>query len=185
MNSGILTQPIKKDSWFKEPWLLLVVGGPLLVVCASLFTGLIAFRGADQVVAKDYYRQGLMINTNLQRDAKARELALNASLQLDLSNNKILMSVKSNQALPQEVQISLASSGALEGGVEEVVRRLPMKLVGAGTYEANLLQDPKFEKALNQSKIQILHVKLETNEWRLTGDWHNPLEKKLSISPLN
>jgi hypothetical protein len=183
MNSAILTHAIKKDVWYKEPWLLLVIGGPLLVVCASLFTGFIAFRGADQVVAKDYYRQGLMINTNLQRDAKALELGLNANLQLDLANKKIVMQLTSKQTLPELVQISLASSGAIDGAVEEVVRRIPLKLVSAGKYQADLVKDPKFEAAIHTGAIHILHVKLETNEWRLTGDWLNPLEKNLQITP--
>lgn len=183
MNTGILTQPIKRDVWYKEPWLLLVVGGPLLVVCASLVTGFIAFRGADQVVAKDYYRQGLMINTNLQRDAKARELALNASLQFDLAKKKILMQLTSKQNLPDLVQISLASSGAASGSVEEVVRRMPLKQIAAGTYEATIAQDQKFESAINSGVLHILHVKLETNDWRLTGDWIDPLQRNLKLIP--
>jgi hypothetical protein len=183
MNTGILTQTIKKDLWYKEPWLLLVIGGPLLVVCASLFTGFIAFRGADQVVAKDYYRQGLMINTNLQRDAKARELALYAGLQLDMAGKKILMQLNSKQSLPDLVQLSLASSGAASGSVEEVVRRLPLKLDGNGKYSADLSQDKKFESAINSGSIHILHVKLETNDWRLTGDWLDPMQRKLELAP--
>ncbi len=183
MNSAILTQPLKKDIWYKEPWLLLVVGGPLLVVCASLVTGFIAFRGADQVVAKDYYRQGLMINTNLQRDAKARDMSLDAALQLDMARKKILMQLNAKQALPDLVQVSLASSGAASGSVEEVVRRLPLKQVSAGKYEADFSSDSKFESAINSGALHILHVKLETNEWRLTGDWLDPLQRKLQLSP--
>ncbi|MBC3874935.1 FixH family protein [Undibacterium flavidum] len=183
MNTGILTQPVKKDLWYKEPWLLLVVGGPLIVVCASLFTGFIAFRGADQVVAKDYYRQGLMINTNLQRDAKAREMALQAGLQLDIASKKIVMQLKSKQALPDLVQLSLASSGAASGSVEEVIRRLPLKPIGDGRYEADLSQDKKFETAIQSGVLHILHVKLETNDWRLTGDWLDPMQRNLALSP--
>lgn len=184
MNSGILTQPIKKDVWYKEPWLLLVVGGPLLVVLASVITGFIAFRGADQVVAKDYYRQGLMINTNLQRDAKARELALAANLQFDLASKKIVMQLNSKQALPDLVQVSLAGSGAAAGSVEEVIRRLPLKRVAADQFEADFAQDKKFEAAVNSGALQVLHVKLETNEWRLTGDWVDPLQRNLRLSPM-
>lgn len=183
MSAGILTQVIKKDLWYKEPWLLLVIGGPLLVVCASLVTGFIAFRGADQVVAKDYYRQGLMINTNLQRDAKARELALQANMQLDLTSKKIVMRLDSKQSLPELVQLSLASSGASTGSVEEVVRRLPLKLQSDGQYAADLSQDKKFESAIQSGTLHILHVKLETNDWRLTGDWIDPLQRNIALTP--
>ena len=77
----------KKDKWYKEPWLLLVVGGPAVVVCASIFTGALAFLGADKVVADDYYKQGLMIDKDIQRDAKARDLQLSATLNFDSSTN--------------------------------------------------------------------------------------------------
>ena len=37
--------------WWREPMLWLVVGGPALVVVASLATAVIAWRGADPVVS--------------------------------------------------------------------------------------------------------------------------------------
>ncbi len=36
--------------WWREPMLWLVLGGPALVVVASLVTAVIAWRGADPVV---------------------------------------------------------------------------------------------------------------------------------------
>lgn len=183
MSSILLAELPKKDIWYKEPWLLLVVGGPLLVVCASLLTGFIAFRGADQVVAKDYYRQGLMINTNLQRDAKARELQLNATLQIDLENQKVRMTLYSQQSLPAEIQLSLASSGVLSGSVSEIVRRLPLKQIQAGQYEGRLTE-AKDNNPVSPPMLKLLHVKLETNDWRLTGDWHDALQTKLQLLPL-
>ena len=68
--------------------------------------------------------------------------------------------------------------------VEEVIRRLPLKQIAAGKYEGDLFQDKKFEQAINAGTLQILHVKLETNEWRLTGDWLEPLQRNLRLSPL-
>ena len=140
MNTAILQKPTKSDVWYKEPWLLLVVGGPLIVVFASIFTGLLAMRGADQVVAKDYYKQGLMINTNLQRDAKARELNLRANMQLDFANKRLSLELQSKAKVPDSVQLSIATSGAQSGSVEEVVRRLPLKLVGDSKYSVDLSQ---------------------------------------------
>lgn len=185
MNSGILTQPLKRDAWYKEPWLLLVVGGPLIVVCASLFTGFLAWRGADQVVAKDYYKQGLMINTNLQRDARARELHLNAKMQFDVQAKMIQLDLQSRTDLPESVQLSIASTGAANGAVEEIVRRVPLKLIGAGKYKADLSSVLQGKNALDTTTTKLLHVKLETNEWRLTGDWYDPLQRNLILSVAN
>jgi uncharacterized protein len=181
MESSLLPLKIKKDIWYREPWLLLVVGGPLIVVCASLITGFIAFRGADQVVAKDYYRQGLMINTNLQRDAKARELTLSANMSLNLATGRLNMTLTSLGELPDTIQISLASSGRQSGSVEEVVRRLPMKQIKPGVYEGDLSTSVK----LTDDALRLLHVKVETNAWRLTGDWNDPLQRNLVLTPVH
>lgn len=184
MNSQILTGKIKRDLWYKEPWLLLVVGGPLIVVMASLLTGFIAFRGADQVVAKDYYRQGLMINTNLQRDANARAMKLDARLQLDLEKKQIVMQLQSAQTLPETVQLSIASSGANEGSVSEIVHRLTMQASSGGRYVGDLPHNSGLDLALVHSNVKLLHLKLETNEWRLTGDWHEPLQRSVQLTPV-
>lgn len=185
MNTAILTQAKKRDVWYREPWLLLVVGGPLLVVCASLFTGFLALRGADQVVAKDYYKQGLMINTNLQRDAKARELHLKADMRLDLANKIILLDLQSQANLSDSVQLSIATSGAQNGSVEEVVRRLPLKSVGGTKYQADLHSALDGKNKLDLEQVKLLHIKIETNEWRLTGDWYDPLQRNLNLSVAN
>ena len=185
MNTAILQKPTKNDVWYKEPWLLLVVGGPLIVVFASIFTGLLAMRGADQVVAKDYYKQGLMINTNLQRDAKARELNLRANMQLDFANKRLSLELQSKAKVPDSVQLSIATSGAQSGSVEEVVRRLPLKLVGDSKYSVDLSQLMEGKNRLDLERVKLLHIKLETNEWRLTGDWYDPLQRNLVLSVAN
>lgn len=185
MNTAILNSPIKKDVWYKEPWLLLVVGGPLTVVCASLFTGFLALRGADQVVAKDYYKQGLMINTNLQRDARARELHLQTNMQLNLAAKSLEMNLQTRGNLPDTVQLSIASSGAQNGSVEEIVRRVPLKQIAANTYRADLHEALSGKNQLDLNTIKLLHIKLETNEWRLTGDWYDPLQRNLVLSVAN
>lgn len=173
MNSSLLPQKTKKDLWYKEPWLLLVVGGPLIVVCASIFTGVLAWRGSDKVVAEDYYKQGLMINKDLQRDATARELQLSASLSLDLAANRLKMSLSANKNLADIVQVSLASSDGRANSVTEVIRRLPMKQVKRGEYEGDINVAANFSIAT----VKLLHVKVETTEWRLTGDWFDPKQR--------
>lgn len=36
--------------WWREPMMWVVLGGPAVVVVAAILTGVIAWRGADQVV---------------------------------------------------------------------------------------------------------------------------------------
>ena len=179
MSHALFPNKVKKEHWYKEPWMVLVIGGPLFVVLACMFTINLAFNGADQVVAKDYYSQGLMINTNLMRDAKARELNLKAQLQIDFTANTINMHLSSKQTMPDTVQLSLASSGAANGSVEEIIRRLPLHQTSTGNYVGVL----KSDEQLNLTSTSLYHAKLETNEWRLTGDWYHPQKQVLELAP--
>lgn len=43
--------PLQQPPWWRIGMVWLMIGGPLLVVAASLVTAVIAFRGADVVVA--------------------------------------------------------------------------------------------------------------------------------------
>lgn len=195
MNTQVLPleklAPSKKpDDWKKEPWLFLVVGGPLIVVCASIVTGIIAWRGADPVVAADYYRQGLMINTDLHRDAKARELGLQAEILFDAQSNTLQMQLQAtkqlSRALPETVQISIASADEGLGAVNELVRRLPMSQTTAGNYVGNLgnknaSDESKAKLRTNMSEAKLMHIKVETTEWRLTGDWFDPKQRSIHL----
>jgi len=164
------TLPIlqKRDSWKKEPWLLLVIGGPLSVVCASLFSGYLAFNGADKVVSEDYYKQGLMINTDLMRDAQARKLQLHADLHLQ-ADGQINLNLQGLGQLPDSVLLSVATS--TEDELVETTHRLPLIKTGQGEYQG----------ILSSAKSPLMHIKLEGGNWRLTSDWHHPLQTDLLI----
>lgn len=180
MENSLLQVPKKPDAWYKEPWLLLVVGGPMFVVCASIITGVIAWRGSDKVVAADYYKQGLMINTDIHRDAKARELGLHANISFDHASRSIKMLLQGQGKLPEVVQISLASADANANSVNEVVRRLPMEQLQSGVYVANLPAG-KIDASKPLGNNKLLHIKVETTDWRLTGDWFDPEQRQAEL----
>lgn len=185
MNSHLLNPVEQKDRWYREPWLLLVFGGPLMVVVASVMTSWIAFHGADQVVAKDYYRQGLMINTNLQRDDNARAWNVQANLNLRAESNQVVLNLSANRVLSSTVQLSIAISSVNRQGVNEIVHRLPLHRGPDGRYVGQLPQNPQGVLALAPSSMKLWHLKLETTEWRLTGDWHQPMLQGIKLTPVH
>jgi len=162
----------KKDDWKKEPWLLLVIGGPLSVVCAALFSGYLAFSGADKVVSEDYYKQGLMINTDLMRDAQARKLQLAATMHLQ-ADGQINLNLQGVGELPESILLSVASS--TNDQLAETTHRLPLLKLAPGLYQGTLAD----------VKAPLIHVKLEGGNWRLTGDWHRPLQSDLELKAVN
>ncbi|MBI3284178.1 MAG: FixH family protein [Burkholderiales bacterium] len=178
MSAVLMPLKLKKDPWYKEPWLLLVAGGPAIVVCASIYTGIVAMRGSDKVVAEDYYKQGLMVNKDIQRDARAKELQLAASVALDLTAGRMKIHLTGTEALPDTVQLSLANAVAGASSVNEVIHRLQMRQVTPGNYEGDL----KLLSNLASSSVKLFHVKIETSNWRLTGDWFEPEQRAVQLN---
>lgn len=165
------------DLWYKEPWMLLVVGGPVVVVIAAIITGVIAWQGADKVVAKDYYKQGVNINKDIYSDARASEYKMLAKVQLDKVSGKVLLQLEGKTALPAAVLFSIsATSSALE---YESMQKITLSQVQPGTYEG-LLKIPS-----DSLSLALWHVKIEASDWRLTEDWRDPLHTSLQLKAQN
>jgi hypothetical protein len=71
------------EPWYRQfwPWFLILL--PATVVVAALTTVVIANRGADDLVVDDYYRDGLAINRQLERQRRAEALGIGARLAID------------------------------------------------------------------------------------------------------
>ena len=63
---------LKSDQkWYQNPFVWLVIGGPLLVVVASFITLYLAITHPDPAI-DDYYRKGIEINKTL--DAQGQDV---------------------------------------------------------------------------------------------------------------
>jgi len=69
--------------WYRQfwPWFLILLPGS--VVIASLTTLYIASTGADDLVADEYYKEGLAINRQLEELQRAAELELKPVLEFE------------------------------------------------------------------------------------------------------
>src|SRR5262249_36273814 len=65
--------------WYREPWVWFVAALPAAAVAASFAALGFAIATDDGGAAEDYYKQGLAVNQVLRRDARARELHLEAT----------------------------------------------------------------------------------------------------------
>lgn len=72
MNTTTLNTPVAQApiAWWKVPQMWLVVGGPLVVVVASIITAVIAIKGADPVLNKEDYERELKAVQSLQGQAR-------------------------------------------------------------------------------------------------------------------
>ncbi len=82
--------------WYKQFWPWVLIGLPTSVVIASITTYFLAINGMDSVISKDYYKEGLAVNADLERDKKAADLGLSADITIDGQN--VTMKLSANDA---------------------------------------------------------------------------------------
>ena len=98
-------RPAPRKPWYREPWPWLLMSGPAIVVVAGIATAIVAFRGADGLVADDYYKQGLAINREIARDEAARTMGIAGDIRLQAGRARV--SLRANAALPDRVTLRL------------------------------------------------------------------------------
>jgi uncharacterized protein len=144
--------------WYREPWPWLLMLGPALVVVAGINLMVVAFAGADALVADDYYKQGLGINRSLAREARARQLQLAAEVQVSRSQKRVRVSLGgAADASPSLMLLLRHPTRAADD------RAIALARIAPGVYEG------RFEPA----HPGAWHVQLEDSGggWRLAGRW--------------
>ncbi len=94
--------------WYREPWPWILFGLPAVVVVASVITFAIAYRGSDELVVDDYYKEGLGINRVLSRNRHALELGLSGEVVVAGGVAKLDLRAKEGVALPSRVRLTFA-----------------------------------------------------------------------------
>ena len=100
-----MAYPSTSRSWRREPWPWLLMAGPAAVIVAGAITSVLAFTGADGLVADDYYKQGLAINRTLQREAAADAIGLRA--EVALREGRAEATLSANAPLPERIRLTL------------------------------------------------------------------------------
>jgi len=167
----------KIDHWYKEPWMLLVLGGPVIVVVAAVITFYIAWHGSDNVVSKDYYRQGVNIGKDISRDKKAIEYRMQANVSTD-SKGQIQLRLE-GKTLPETIQMYVSSYS--RSSEFEDSQKITLTQVKQGVYDGSI----KIPSPSDSENTKVWYVKIAGPDWRLTGDWHDPLHIPLQLKPQN
>jgi hypothetical protein len=177
MEAIFTTVKTKQKRWYQEPWLLLVIGGPCIVIVASIYTAILAYRGADHVIAPDYYKRGLAINQDIRRDLVARERGLEAALQIDQSTRAVTLKLAGQGELPPTLALNLARAAGK--GAEEIVLKVRLVRSGAGVYLGKL----NMPASLDAGEAAMWQVNLDGGDWRLASAWYGPVHAAVAIKP--
>ncbi|RJG01530.1 FixH family protein [Noviherbaspirillum sedimenti] len=177
MESIFTTEKPQQKHWYQEPWMLLVIGGPAIVIVASFYLAFLAYKGADHVIAPDYYKRGLAINVDIRRDMAARERGLEAGLQIDESTRAVSLRLSGQGSLPPTLALRLSRPAG--EGTEEIVLKANLLQAGAGVYRGKL----DWPAALDANAAFLWQVNLDGGDWRLTSGWYGPIHAAVTIKP--
>ena len=147
------TLPIAQSrSWYRERWTWFLMLGPALVLVAGSYTTWLAYSTDDGLVARDYYKRGLLINKTLQRDHNAAARAISAQGAWSADGRSLSIQVSGLERVATELVLRVV---AYQTGTEQVVR---LRDIGGGWYEAPWVRpaDDRWRAVL------------ETDDWRLT-----------------
>jgi len=178
MNDFFIPKKHTGEHWYQEPWMLLVLGGPAVVVIAAIVTFYMAWQGSDNVISKDYYKQGVNIDKDINRDTKAGEYKLAGDIKVD-SSGKIQLQLEGATRLPADILMVVSSYS--RGSEYEATQKTTLTQVKSGMYEGSI----KIQPAPDSANLKLWHVKIEGPDWRLTADWHDPLNRSLQLKPQN
>jgi len=134
-------------------WLLIAL--PLSAVVASLITWWIAARGADPLMAEDYYKQGMAIHQTLERESRAAALGLSAQLRVQDGTLRVHLEGRLD-AYPDQIELILVHPSRQE---QDLTLVLPA--TAQGEYRIAL---PPMSAGQRRVILESQH-----QDWRLTG----------------
>ena len=99
-------QDVQPTPWFKQFWPWFIIALPSLMIVACMYLIALSFYNADELVNDDYYKEGLAINRQLEKDHRARELDARATLTLAADRKKLRLDLQGGfQHYPQMLQV--------------------------------------------------------------------------------
>lgn len=159
---------IKQDvtPWYKHRWPWLLMIGPAVVIVAGIVTTWLAVVSNDGLVTDDYYKEGLAVNQQIQRDVGAAKQGLHADLMRSDLNLRLMLASDNGAALPDSLVLKLAHPTL--AGQDQSVK---MTTESAGLYKGRL--DAPI------AGRWLVSVEDVDGAWRLQGEWklesHEPL----------
>ncbi len=159
-----LSPPLKP--WYREPWPWLLMSGPAIVIVAGIATAIVAFSGADGLVADDYYKQGLHVNRQIARDQAAFELGIGGEVML--LPGRVRVTLRSTGPLPDRFTLRLAHPSRASEDRVLYPARMP-----DGAWEAPL-------QGLPASQWRVI---VETEKWRVAAQINTKNAAGAALTP--
>lgn len=159
----------EKRSWYREPWVWLMIALPMSAVIGGMITIYLAVSTSDGLVVDDYYKRGKAINMDLARDEAAARYQLRAEIDLDLRDNLLQLQLQGAlDAQPKALTFSLLHP--TQPGRDQVIT---LRHAGDGVYYGDI----------DEVARGNWYLQLEADDWRLSGKMQIPLTDALVLLP--
>lgn len=161
----------RERPWYRQPLVWMVIAIPGSSVLAGIVMLVLAAASYDGLVVDDYYKRGLEINRELERDRAAALLGLNAGVVFDSRSWDIRVRVTSRDPralLPSRLTLRLVHP--TRSGLD---RDIALRLSGEGRYSGSL----------DRLEPGHWHLQLETEAWRIVGRMPVPGTGLSDLSP--
>ena len=155
--------------WYKYKFVWMIIAIPAASVIAGINMIYLAVNTDDGLVVDDYYKEGMAINQNLQRDKTAAELGLSAQLVIEQSGDMVTLTLNKGSLVEYPEQLALHLQHATHAGHDQI-----LTLIRAP-------QDQYVGYLKQTIKEGVWHIGLSTEEWRLVNrvHWQNGLNINL------
>lgn len=157
-----------KGPWYRQPWPWILMAPLVVTAIAGTVTIWLAVTTADGLVEDDYYKQGLAVNQQLERDQAAVAQGVHADLMLSADGKSIRANLTAQTPLANELGLRLTHPTRKGFDQQAVLVRQ-----ADGLYAAEL------PAAINGRRIVVLES--DQGGWRLVGDWDSAKLDAISL----
>lgn len=158
----------QKTRWWQEPMVWLIIALPVAAVIGGITTVMIAVENADTKVNQDYVKEGMGVSLVVERDRKAAELGLSATLAAE--PGRLTVDLAGRLAAPP-AQLALTLGHPTDSRQDMVLMLQP---AGAGRYAAAYASIPAGRRNLELAPAD--------RSWRLTGHWQAPFSGSTQLT---
>ncbi len=141
------------EPWYRQGWPWLLISLPASAVVGGIITIVLAVNSPNALVVDDYYKEGLAINQQKQRQANAARIALQGLLRHD--GSQLTLSLSSAEPVTED-SLSL---NIIHSTRSELDRQLTLQRTGDGRYAG--------ETARLTPGTWYLHLEPADREWEL------------------
>lgn len=163
---------LQPTPWYRQFWPWFIISLPLTAVIASFATLFIAAHNPDGLVADNYYKEGLAINLELDRDRHAAALGLSALVRIDPASDRLVLTLDGPASAGQSADIELRMIHPTRSHLD---RTLVLTRESGNRWSA----------PLNNPAPGRWHIQLESASggWRVTGRLALPEERQALLQP--